>query len=63
MTGQPSSLCELLTPEEAAERLAIGRTTLYGLLKSGELGSVRIGRLRRIPVLEIRAYLAHLTSH
>jgi len=50
----------LLSPEQAAARLGVGRTTLYGLLKSGELRSVRIGRLRRVPLGELRSYMAHL---
>jgi len=39
----------VLTVEEAAERLGIGRTLMYALVTSGEVESVRIGRLRRIP--------------
>lgn len=39
----------LLRPEEAAEYLAIGRTQVYNLVRTGELSSVKIGRLRRIP--------------
>lgn len=38
----------LLTVEEAAERLRIGRTRMFALVKSGEIESVQIGRLRRI---------------
>jgi excisionase family DNA binding protein len=38
----------LLTVEEAAERLGIGRTTAFHLVRVGELASVRIGRLRRV---------------
>lgn len=38
----------LLTVEEAAERLHIGRTRMFALVKSGEIESVQIGRLRRI---------------
>jgi excisionase family DNA binding protein len=38
----------LLTIEEAAERLQIGRTRMFSLVKSGEIDSVLIGRLRRI---------------
>lgn len=38
----------LLTVEEAAERLGIGRTRMFALVKSGEIESVQIGRLRRI---------------
>ena len=39
----------VLTVEEAAEHLAIGRTLMYALVAAGEVESVRIGRLRRIP--------------
>ena len=38
----------LLTPEEAAQALGIGRTKLYRLLHEGFLPSVRIGGSRRI---------------
>ncbi|MCA1695185.1 MAG: helix-turn-helix domain-containing protein, partial [Actinobacteria bacterium] len=37
----------LLTVEDAARRLSVGRTTMYALLKDGQINSVRIGRLRR----------------
>jgi excisionase family DNA binding protein len=43
----------LLTVEEAAERLGIGRTSMFKLIRTGEIESVRIGRLRRVPVSEI----------
>jgi excisionase family DNA binding protein len=39
---------ELLTVEQAAEVLNISRDHVYGLLRSGELGSIKIGKLRRI---------------
>ncbi|MBE4740522.1 helix-turn-helix domain-containing protein [Streptomyces caniscabiei] len=48
----------LLTVEEAARRLQIGRTTCYGLIRSGELESIDIGRLRRVPADALAAYLA-----
>jgi excisionase family DNA binding protein len=38
----------LLTVEEAAQRLRIGRTRMFALVKSGEIESVQIGRFRRI---------------
>lgn len=38
----------LLTVEEAAQRLRIGRTRMFALIKSGEIESVQIGRSRRI---------------
>jgi len=40
----------LLPVEEAARRLSIGRSLLYELLASGEIHSVHVGRLRRVPV-------------
>ncbi len=43
------SLRILLTPEEVAKRLSVGRTTVYELIGSGQLESVTIGRSRRIP--------------
>lgn len=52
----------LLTPERAAERLDIGRTTVYGLIDSGELESVKIGRSRRIPADALIAYVERLRS-
>lgn len=42
--------CVLLTVEEAARRLGVGRSTMYGLLSRGEIESIQIGHLRRIPV-------------
>ena len=39
----------VLTVEEAAERLGVGRTVMYALVSSGAVESVRIGRLRRVP--------------
>lgn len=40
----------LLTVNEAAARLAIGRTSLYELISRRELRTVKIGRARRVPV-------------
>jgi excisionase family DNA binding protein len=39
----------VFTVEEAAERLRIGRTLVYALVRSGDIESITIGRLRRIP--------------
>lgn len=52
----------LLTVEEAAKRLHIGRTTAWGLVKDGELESVQIGRLRRVPSAAVDAYAARLMA-
>lgn len=57
---QPASHRILLTVEEAAERLGIGRTFAWRLVRTGELESVQIGRLRRVHVDAIRGYAAQL---
>jgi excisionase family DNA binding protein len=38
----------MYTPEQVADLLNVGRTTVYELLKTGELKSVKINRSRRI---------------
>ena len=45
---QPRSL--LLSVEEAADVLRIGRSKAYELIASGELEAVHIGRCLRVPV-------------
>jgi len=50
----------LLTVPQAAEMLAVGRSTVYGLISSGALNSVRVGGSRRIPVPALQAYVAGL---
>lgn len=52
----------LLTVEEAAQQLGIGRTKTYALVRSGELESVQIGRLRRVPKTAIDDYAAQLIN-
>lgn len=52
----------LLTPEETAHTLGIGRSKVYELLRAGVLESVRIGACRRIPVAAVSDYLASLRA-
>jgi excisionase family DNA binding protein len=51
-----------LTVEEAADRLGIGRTLTYALVKSGEIESVHIGRLRSIPAAALDRFLDRLRA-
>ena len=58
-----SFFCEdqlLVTPEEAARRLSVGRTTVYELMSTGELKSVNIGRCRRVPVSSLTLFVSSL---
>lgn len=50
----------VLTVEQAADALGIGRTLMYELVGSGAVESVRIGRLRRIPAQALAAYVEGL---
>lgn len=52
----------MLTVEEAAERLGIGRTLMFRLIRTGEIETVRIGRLRRVPATAIHEYAARLVQ-
>jgi excisionase family DNA binding protein len=53
----------LLTVEEAAQRLSIGRTTMYSLVSAGAIKSVTIGRLRRIPSECLDEYVSSLRTN
>jgi excisionase family DNA binding protein len=50
----------LLRVEEAARRLGIARTLMFRLIKDGEVESVRVGRLRRVPVASLEEYVDRL---
>jgi excisionase family DNA binding protein len=51
-----------LTPEEAARLLRIGRTTVYALMKAGDLRPVHIGRTCRLASAELERYVRMLQS-
>lgn len=48
----------LLSVDETAAMLGIGRTAAYGELQAGRLASVKVGRRRLIPAGAIRSYIA-----
>lgn len=52
----------LLRPNEAAQRLGIGRTKLYELMRSGELRSVRVGGARRVSATALAEFVAALDA-
>ncbi len=52
----------LLTVEAAATQLSIGRTTMYALIKTGHITTVRIGRLRRVPPDALTTYTTRLLT-
>ena len=52
----------VLTIEQAAERLGVGRTIMYALVSSGAVESVKIGRLRRVPSDALVTFLNELRA-
>ncbi|MFD5143877.1 helix-turn-helix domain-containing protein [Streptomyces sp. NPDC058401] len=50
---------ELLTVPEVMERLKLGRSTVYDLIRSRRLISFTIGRARRIPADAVREFIDH----
>ena len=52
----------LLTVEEVAKILGIGRTRTWSLVMSGEIASVKIGRSRRVMPKAVEDYLERLGS-
>ena len=52
----------VLTVEQAAERLGVGRTVMYALVSSGAVESVLIGRLRRVPADALVTFLDELRA-
>lgn len=47
----------LLTPEEVAASLGIGRTTIYDMLRRGDIPSLKLGRARRVAVADLKRYV------
>lgn len=56
-TAAPESKI-LLTVEEAADRLSLGRTSVFALVKNGEIRSVKVGKARRIVAASLHDYVA-----
>src|SRR5438128_1257244 len=50
----------LLRPEEAAQALGIGRSTVYEAIRTGVLESIKVGRCRRVPMEAVRIYVEQL---
>jgi excisionase family DNA binding protein len=47
----------LLSVVEAARRLGIGRTLMYELLGTGQLESMHVGRLHKVPAEALTAFV------
>ncbi|MFE4370418.1 helix-turn-helix domain-containing protein [Streptomyces sp. NPDC056835] len=56
-----TSVPELLTVREAAEKLRISKWKLYELIRSRKLDTIQIGRRRLVPAKAIEKLLDQLT--
>ncbi len=52
----------LLTPNEAATALGIGRSKVYELMRTGTLRSIRIDSCRRVATEDLTALVERLRS-
>ena len=52
----------LLKVEEVAEILNVGRSTAYHLVLTGEIESITVGRLRRVPAQAVSEYVDRLRA-
>jgi excisionase family DNA binding protein len=52
----------LLPVDDAAAALGLGRSTVYKLIGSGELFTVRVGARRLVPEAAVDAYIVRLTE-
>ncbi|MEE3491228.1 MAG: helix-turn-helix domain-containing protein [Methanobrevibacter sp.] len=48
---------DIMKLEEVMQYLDIGKNTLYGLLKSGELDAFKIGKVWKIPRKSVEEYV------
>jgi len=47
----------LLTVEEAQRLLSLSRSKIYEMLRAGEIPSIKVGRVRRIPRTALEQYV------
>jgi excisionase family DNA binding protein len=53
-----STVRVLLRPEEGAEATGMSRSQFFKLLADGSIRSIKVGRLRRIPLTEIERWVS-----
>ncbi len=53
----------LLSADELARELGVGRTTAYALLWSGQIPSMKVGRLRKVRREDVQAFIDARTEY
>ena len=63
MTEAPTHISPRLQPVETVmERLDLGRSTVYSLIRSGDLRSVKVGKRRLVPESALAEFIKRLES-
>jgi excisionase family DNA binding protein len=62
MIQEPAHIKVLLTVEEVAQAMGLGRTFVYELVMRREILSIKLGRKRRIPVTALNDFVARQLS-
>ena len=52
----------LVSLDETARRLGLGKTSVYELIRDGRLKSVKVGKRHLVPVAALDAYVASLIN-
>ena len=58
----PTVAPRLLTVGQAAAALGVGSSTVHHLIRTGQLGSRKLGGSRRVPVEDLDSFVAQLPS-
>lgn len=59
-TDAPEPL--LISTADAARLVSLSRSNVYKLVKTGQIPSIRIGGLIRVPVAKLREYIARQST-
>lgn len=63
VTALTSDMKLLVTVDEAAAMLSLGRTLAWKLVRSNELQSVKVGNTRRVVVASLYDYVGRQLAH
>ena len=58
-----NSYPDILSVKQLCEILDIGKNTAYRLLQSGEIKSIKIGKVYKIPKKEVFKYINHSVKY
>jgi excisionase family DNA binding protein len=53
----------LLSVEEAAAMMSLGRTLVYALVRRGEIASFKVGKSRRIPIGALHTFILRYAAN